>query len=197
MEKQQPPFTLGIDLGTTHSVVALTMLDDEAGTSLLPIPQLTAPGTLEENTQLPSFLYLAHPDEINGEALSLPWPAPEAKATGMIAKRLGSKTPLRLVSSAKSWLCHDGVDRHAAFLPVNDLEDVDRVSPVEATRLYLQHLKSALLYHYPELNLSNQPVTLTIPASFDPAARELTAETAKKVGFQKPPPARRTPGSTL
>lgn len=102
---------------------------------------------------------------------------------GAIARNLGSKTPIRLVASAKSWLCHAGVNRREAFLPAGSPEEVEKVSPLRATELYLEHLKDAWNHTHPSDPLSEQDVTITVPASFDPAARDLTAEAARNVGL--------------
>ncbi|MGT0149675.1 Hsp70 family protein [Vibrio metschnikovii] len=100
-----------------------------------------------------------------------------------IARNLGAKTPIRLVASAKSWLCHGGVNRREAFLPAGSPEEVEKISPLRATELYLEHLKQAWDHTHPEHPLCDQEVTITVPASFDPAARELTAEAARNIGL--------------
>ena len=102
---------------------------------------------------------------------------------GELARAMGGRTPIRLVSSAKSWLCHPGVDRRAAILPVEAPDEVERVSPLQASMRYLEHLRAAWDQHYPDASLTEQDVVLTVPASFDPAARELTAEAAEAVGL--------------
>ncbi|MCB1858480.1 MAG: Hsp70 family protein [Gammaproteobacteria bacterium] len=180
-------YTVGIDLGTTHCV--LSYLDaaaaqaGEAVSDILPIPQLTAPGSVEDKSQLPSFIYLAHEAELAVDELVLPWDSQPPIIVGTLARDLGSKSPLRLVSSAKSWLCHGDVDRHQPLLPLNSPEDVARISPVEATFRYLDHMRRAWDHRFPDNPLVDQDVTITVPASFDPGARELTAEAAARVGF--------------
>jgi molecular chaperone DnaK (HSP70) len=149
----------------------------------MPIPQLTSPGNIEERTQFPSFMYRAHEAELAAGEVALPWPSDPGAIAGVIARELGSKTPIRLVSSAKSWLCHGGVDRHAAFLPVDSPEEVDKIAPVAVVAHYLAHLRGAWDQRFPEAPLVDQDVTVTIPASFDPAARELTAEIAATAGL--------------
>ncbi|MCG6507321.1 Hsp70 family protein, partial [Vibrio parahaemolyticus] len=113
----------------------------------------------------------------------LPWTDEPKALVGAIARNLGSKTPIRLIASAKSWLCHAGVNRRDAFLPQGSPEDVEKVSPLRATELYLEHLKDAWNHAHPQHPLAEQEVTITVPASFDPAARDLTAEAARNVGF--------------
>ncbi len=182
-----PRYSVGIDLGTTHCVLSyldLTTLEqDRPELTVLAIPQLTAPGVIEDKYQLPSFIYRPHPAELNPGADALPWnPQPEY-LTGEIARHLGGKTPIRLVASAKSWLCHAGVDCKQAILPPDAPEEVARVSPFHASKAYLQHLLAAWSHRFPEHPLSAQDLTLTVPASFDPAARELTMEAARETGL--------------
>ncbi len=180
-------YSVGIDLGTTHCVLSYAELgdiDDEQFLShVMAIPQLTSPGSVEEKTQLPSFLYQAHEDELAEGSTSLPWTAKPEYLVGEIARSLGSKTPIRLVASAKSWLCHAGVDCKAAILPVDSPDEIERVSPFQATSAYLQHMRDAWQSQHPDAPLAQQDVVITVPASFDPAARELTVEAARAVGL--------------
>ncbi len=180
-------FSVGIDLGTTHCVLSCADLDriDDEGFSpqVMAIPQLTSPGSVEEKLQLPSFLYLAHQAELAADSTSLPWIAKPEFLVGEIARNLGSKTPIRLVSSAKSWLCHTGVDCKAPILPAEAPDEVGRISPFQATTAYLQHLRDAWQSQHPNAPLDRQDVVITVPASFDPAARELTVEAARAVGL--------------
>ncbi|HRZ53155.1 MAG TPA: Hsp70 family protein, partial [Candidatus Contendobacter sp.] len=180
-------YAVGIDLGTTHCVMAavdLTTSDrDDVVEGIEVIPQLTAPGSVEERSMLPSFLYLPHPDELRAEDRVLPWGEPQPFVVGELARAMGGRTPIRLVSSAKSWLCHPGVDRRAAILPVEAPEEVARVSPLQASMRYLEHLRAAWDHQHPDAPLAEQEVVLTVPASFDPAARELTAEAAAAAGL--------------
>jgi molecular chaperone DnaK (HSP70) len=180
-------YSVGIDLGTTHCIMSyadLTHLEnDEFSQQVMPIPQLSAPGAVEDYLQLPSFIYQAHAAELAEGEIALPWTNKPQHLVGEIARNLGSKTPIRLVSSAKSWLCHSGVDCKAALLPAEAPEEVERISPFQATVAYLQHLKSAWQHQHPDAPLEQQDVVITVPASFDPAARELTVEAAKNVGL--------------
>lgn len=181
-----PRFAIGIDLGTTHSALAYVDIAGSDGETTvhgtLPIPQLTAPGTVESMPLLPSFLYLPHADEMADGDLVLPWPAGGQHAVGELARSRGATTPIRLVSSAKSWLCHPGVDRRASILPHDAPSEVARVSPLDASTRYLEHVRNAWDHAHPEAPFGEQDVTVTIPASFDPAARELTVEAAKVAG---------------
>jgi hypothetical protein len=183
-----PRFSIGIDLGTTHCALAYTDMGASDGETtshgVLEIPQLTAPGAVEAQPLLPSFLYLPHTDEIPQGDLSLPWSGEQTLVVGELARSRGATTPIRLVSSAKSWLCHPGIDRRAAILPSDAPDEVARVSPLEASVRYLTHLREAWDFAYPDAPFNQQDVTVTIPASFDPAARELTAEAAKAAGYE-------------
>jgi molecular chaperone DnaK (HSP70) len=184
----QARYSVGIDLGTTHCVLSYVDLensDEQVTLAVMPIPQLTAPGMIEDNLQLASFTYLAHDAEISEGATALPWTAKPDYLVGEIARNMGSKTPIRLVSSAKSWLCHAGVDCKQAILPAEAPEDVVRISPFNATKAYLQHMLAAWNHRFPEQQLAQQDVTITVPASFDPAARELTVEAARAIGLHQ------------
>jgi len=180
-------YAIGIDLGTTHSALSYVETakceGEEVDQRILTIPQLTAAGSVEERPLLPSFIYLPHPDEHKPGDLTLPWGGDPSRVIGEHARRQGVTTPIRLVSSAKSWLCHPDVDRKAAILPPEVPSDVPQVSPFEASVLYLSHLREAWNGAHPYAPLDEQDVTVTVPASFDPAARELTAEAAKAVGI--------------
>jgi len=180
-------YYVGIDLGTTHCVLSsidrATIEDDELVQEVMQISQLTDLGEVEEKDQLPSFLYQAHDSELGEGEIALPWTDKPEYIVGEIARNMGAKTPIRLVSSAKSWLCHAGVDCHSAILPADSPEEVDRISPFEAMTAYLQHISDAWNTQHPNAPLDEQKLTLTVPASFDPAARELTVESAKSVGL--------------
>ena len=179
-------FSVGIDLGTTHCVVSYAEIaDTEVPQQVMAIPQLILPGTVEDSFQLPSFLYQAHEAELAVGSTSLPWTLKPDYLVGEIARNLGSKTPIRLVSSAKSWLCHAGVDCKSPILPVNAPEEVERISPFQATTAYLQHIRDAWQTLHPSSPLDKQDLVITVPASFDPAARELTLEAARVVGLEQ------------
>ena len=181
-------FSLGIDLGTTHC--ALSYIDraasdgDKVVQGVLDIPQLTGPASIEAKPLLPSFLYLPHDSELTPADMALPWAASQDFIVGEFARGRGAATPIRLVSSAKSWLCHPGVDRRSPLLPADAPAEVQRVSPLTATVRYLSHLRWAWDQAHPEAPFDAQDITVTIPASFDPAARELTAEACQAAGYQ-------------
>lgn len=186
-------YAVGIDLGTTNCSLSLHDLalageqSRDPAQLTVPIPQLTALGTLEARPLLPSFLYLPGATEFPAGALALPWASDAAEVTGEFARRHGLSVPTRLVFSAKSWLCHSGVDRASALLPWQAPPDVARVSPVDVSARYLRHLVAAGDAHFraagQDLSLSDQDIVLTVPASFDAAARELTVDAARRAGL--------------
>lgn len=177
-------YVLGIDLGTTNSVFAYAPLDaEEPQVHLLPIPQLVAAGTIEARTSLPSFAYLGLDQEASSGAFNLPWQKGSKIALGEFARRQSAEVPDRTVSNAKSWLAHTRVDRHQPILPWNAPADVPKISPVAASRKYLEHLVAAWHHAFPEAPIGEQQVVLTVPASFDASARELTREAALAAGL--------------
>ena len=181
-------FSIGVDLGTTHC--ALSYVDraasdgDKVVQGVLAIPQLTGPASVDAQPLLPSFLYLPHESELAPGDLALPWGEAPDFAVGEFARSRGAATPIRLVSSAKSWLCHPGVDRSAPLLPPDAPAEVPRVSPVGASIRYLSHLRWAWEQAHPDAPFEAQDITVTIPASFDPAARALTAQACQAAGFE-------------
>jgi hypothetical protein len=186
-----PRYVVGIDLGTTHTALAYALIQDDAtqpspSVEVLGIPQLVAQGTVESRELLPSFFYVAH--ESDG-AQALPWDKTRTYVVGEHARTRGVDAPARVITSAKSWLGHPTVDRRGAILPAGAPEDVERISPVEASWRYLEHLIEAwdhvVAKGDPELALSKQSVVLTVPASFDAAARELTTEAAYAAGLEE------------
>ncbi len=185
-------YVVGIDLGTTNSALAYvdTALAEGQDPVVMhmPIPQVVQPGTVEERPMLPSFLYLPGPNEQPAGALRLPWAPDRDYAVGEFARTFGSQVPTRLVASAKSWLCHAGVDRRQPILPWKAPENARRVSPLEASTMYLRHLCEAwnnlIARDNPENRLEQQEIVLTVPASFDAVARELTVEAARAAGLE-------------
>ncbi|MEM6645995.1 MAG: Hsp70 family protein [Bacteroidota bacterium] len=186
-----PKYIVGVDLGTTHCVVAFTenaVPEFEApAIHIFNMPQVVAPGEIQAQPLLPSFLFMPGPHDVPEGALRLPWQGDIDYAVGQFARERGAELPMRLVASAKSWLSHTGVDRTAAILPWETPADARRVSPVEAATRYLKHLRAAWNHHMaPEedaLRLERQVVYLTVPASFDAVARELTVRAAQAAGL--------------
>ena len=182
---------IGIDLGTTNSAIAVAG-DDEPARSQ-PIAQVTGPGEVGERASLPSFLLLPTELEVPSAQLQLPWSGPLRYAVGTFARERGAELPHRLVSSAKSWLCNPSIDRTAQVLPFRgaqreldkDMEGGERVSPVNASARYLAHLRAAWDDANPDDPADEQEVLVTVPASFDAVARELTVVAAREAGFDK------------
>lgn len=181
-----PRYVIGIDLGTTNTAAAYVdpQSADKAITSF-EVAQLIAEGSVGERPTLPSFLYLAGEHDVAPGALALPWDATRDYAVGELARDQGSRVPGRLVSSAKSWLCHGGVDREAAILPWAAAEGVRKLSPVAASARYLAHLREAWDQRFAAHPLADQDVVLTVPASFDEVARELTVAAARQAGLAR------------
>lgn len=190
MEKtKKSKFIIGIDLGTTNSAVAYIKRHEEAEfptIELYEIPQLIAPGEGAPLRTLPSFLYIAGEYDISAESLWLPWDETIRYGVGTFAREQGALVPGRLVSSAKSWLCYPEVDRRAKILPWGSDLGSDARSPVETSAIYLKHIRDGWNYEHGETEDSrfeNQEIVLTVPASFDEEARELTVEAAQEAGF--------------
>ncbi len=179
-------YIVGIDLGTTNSAVGYVDLHESSPGAIeihtFEIPQLVGHGRVGERTTLPSFLYLPGEYDLKPGEAALPWAKDRDYIVGAFARDQGHLVPGRLVSSAKSWLCHGGVDRQADILPWGAGADVPKVSPVTASARYLQHIREAWDHTMPE-PLEKQTVILTVPASFDEVARELTLEAAIKAGL--------------
>ncbi len=186
MTQEHITHAVGIDLGTTHCTLSATV-DPKAPPTPLPIPQVLAPGETGERILMPSFLYFPAPQQFAPGALALAWYPGARDVVGSFARDQGATTPLRLVSSAKSWLSHTGVDRRGEILPWEAPSGVPRVSPVQAAARYLGHLRAAWDQAHPDAPLAEQDVVLTVPASFDAVARDLTLEAATLAGFDEPP----------
>jgi hypothetical protein len=181
-------YIVGIDLGTTHCALSYTPCKDQQSqpeVQALAIAQLSAPGELKSFPLLPSFLYLPHDDEFKADEMAVPWQLSPPYIVGMLARDLGSKTPLRLVASAKSWLGQPQVDCQQPLLPLGVEESITKISPLTAIEQYLLHLRQAWDHQNPQHPLAHQQVVLTVPASFIPAARELTAQAAENAGLKQ------------
>jgi hypothetical protein len=177
---------VGIDLGTTNSAVAHVPIQaEDVEPESLEVLQVTGPGEVSERALLPSFLYLAGEHEMPQGSLDLPWAGERRFVVGAFARDQGARVPARLVASAKSWLCHPGVDRRGPILPWKGADDVERMSPVDASSAYLSHLGGAWRAAH-GTDLASQKVVLAVPASFDAAARDLTVEAAAAAGLRDP-----------
>ncbi len=183
-------YIVGIDLGTTNSALArcdASVTGEESRIEVRSIPQLVNPNEVAERTLLPSFLYIPGEFDFPKGSLSLPW-EPEPKfVIGELARKRGAESPNRLVASAKSWLSYSGVDRTTPILPWQAAEEVPKLSPVEASSQFLRYLRtvweSGEAVEQAELALAEQDVLLTVPASFDEEARELTRRAAEQAGY--------------
>jgi molecular chaperone DnaK (HSP70) len=195
-------YVVGIDLGTTHTVVGYvdgTRKHDAPGgqeteqtrprIEVFPLPQLVAPGEVGARPLLPSFRFHPAENELTDAELSpgFPDPLPDLPrgVVGTLAQALGRRVPGRLIASAKSWLCHGAVDREAAILPWGAGEGVAKISPVDASASYLAHVRAAWNQAHPRDPLEQQEVVLTVPASFDEAARALTLQAARHAGLPR------------
>ena len=182
----KPAFLVGIDLGTTNTVVAYAKANDaQAEINLFAIEQLLAPGEVGARPLLPSLRYHPAAGELAAGDLQLPWPQQDLEhaVLGALARQLGAQVPGRLVSSAKSWLSHANVDRQAPILPWGADADVAKVSPVAASASYLAYVRAAWNHRFPDSPLEEQELVLTIPASFDEGARALTLASARMAGL--------------
>lgn len=183
-----PSFSLGIDLGTSNSALAVAGLEDEEP-RVVPITQILGANALGEAAGLPSALYLPHPDEFPEDAFSLPWGRNGNGIAGTFARDHGAMVPDRLVSSAKSWLSNHHVDPRSQVLPWNSRIEEEKISPLQASVRYLEHLKQAFLHAAESANEGTGPaledgtIIVTVPASFDEVARNLTLEAAREAGL--------------
>ena len=183
-------YIVGIDLGTTNSALArcdASVTGEESRIEVRSIPQLVNPNEVAERTLLPSFLYIPGEFDFPNGSLSLPWEPEPKLVIGELARKRGAESPNRLVASAKSWLSYSGVDRTTPILPWQAAEEVPKLSPVEASSQFLRYLRtvweSGEAVEQAELALAEQDVLLTVPASFDEEARELTRRAAEQAGY--------------
>ena len=181
-------FIVGIDLGTTNSAVA--EVDAEGAkthVASFDVDQLVAPGEIAARRQLPSLIYLPGEHDLAVAETRLPWDEQKRNVVGELARSQGARVASRLVTSAKSWLCHGGVDRNAAILPWGQTESGSegsgpKLSPLAASAEVLEHIKHSWEHRRGE-SLGKQEVIVTVPASFDESARDLTLAAAERAGF--------------
>ncbi|MCR4318168.1 MAG: Hsp70 family protein [Planctomycetes bacterium] len=183
-------YVIGIDLGTTNCAVSYIDThedEDSRETKILEIPQIVDQGRALSLKTMPSFMYIPGKSDVGEGWANLPWDDTRNYAVGFFARQRGSERPGCLVASAKSWLCNHAVDRKGEILPWQSQEEITKVSPLVAATRYLQHLAEAWDYQMAQedesLAIANQEVCLTIPASFDAVARELTAQAAAQAGL--------------
>ena len=188
----EPTYIIGIDLGTTNSIVAYTKTDVPTGETpeihVFEVPQLTGMGTVEVREMLPSFLYIPTDQEKANDGFALPWDREGSVSVGEFARSRGEEVPQRMISSAKSWLCNQMVDRNKAILPWGSTEDGIKMSPVDASSRVLKHIRDAWNHEVagsnPDVAMEHQEIYLTVPASFDAVARELTVKAAQMAGLE-------------
>ncbi len=186
-----PEFIIGIDLGTTNSIVAYTKIsvpeDPEPEITVFDIPQLVAGGVVENRPLLPSYIYLPASREVGAGSIALPWNPDNDIIVGAFARDRGAEVPQRLISSSKSWLCNTMIDRNKPVLPWEGPADLAKLSPVAASSVILQHIKDAWNHVMASgddaLKMENQEIFLTVPASFDAVARDLTLQAAQQAGL--------------
>ncbi len=175
---------IGIDLGTTHSAVFYASENLTQGEiRSFTIPQLIAPGQVSDLPLLPSFIYTPHETEFLQSDLVLPW-GESPLIIGQLARELGAKSSGRMVQSAKSWLCHATVNAEENVLPIDALDEVTKLSPSQVTEQLLTYLSNAWNHSFPDYPIQQQNVVITVPASFDPAARSMTEKAATTIGLQ-------------
>ncbi|HKY03465.1 MAG TPA: Hsp70 family protein, partial [Blastocatellia bacterium] len=185
-------YIIGIDLGTTNTALAFfdtTLAEDGASIEVQPVPQSINPGEVAEQALLPSFLYVPGELDFAKGSLALPWDAAPQFVVGELARKRGAENPVRLVASAKSWLSYAAVNRAAPILPWRSPDEVEKLSPVEASSRYLSYLRAAwnsqITGKKKGVVLEDQEIFLTVPASFDEEARELTLRAAQEAGLKQ------------
>ncbi|MBA3602542.1 MAG: Hsp70 family protein [Parachlamydiaceae bacterium] len=177
-------YLIGIDFGTTNCTLAYVLKDDEkSDIQQFNIPQLVSPGTQGAEPLLPSFVYFPLPEELTQKVASLPWAPERTYALGRFAQERGAELPLQLISSPKSWLCHEGIDRRVPLLPLGVDSTHTKVSPLEACKEILLHLRESWEHSLNDAPFQDQEIYITVPASFDPSARQLVLEAAELANY--------------
>lgn len=175
-------YLIGIDLGTTNCTMAFSQIESHSDIKQFAIPQITASGTQDDKLTLPSFLYFPLPEELKTKVAGISWDPKRSLCVGAFSQQRGAELPTRLITSAKSWLCHQGIDRREAVLPIDAEDDLVKLSPLDACAELLKHLQEAWDEKH-EDPFMDQTIFITVPASFDPSARQLVQEAAEKVGY--------------
>ncbi|MEM1282080.1 MAG: Hsp70 family protein [Chlamydiota bacterium] len=173
-------YIIGIDLGTTNSTLAYTSADEDTPQiHQFSIPQITAKGTQGEETSLPSFIYLPLDEELETKTVAVDWDPERQYCVGVHARVRGGELSERLIASPKSWLCHSGIDRRESILPITQEDEEVKKSPLDSIALILQHLKESWNQQFTDHPFDQQQILITVPASFDPSARQLVQEAAE------------------
>lgn len=177
-------YIIGIDLGTTNCTLAYSQANiEEPQIQQFQIPQVTLSGSQGEEPFLPSFVYFPLPEELKSGCTQLEWAPKQDYCEGVFARDRGAEIPSRLIASAKSWLCHSGIDRRAKILPISTEAEMEKMSPLEACSAFLRHLADAWSYKMVDAPFNQQQILITVPASFDPSARQLVQEAAEKANY--------------
>jgi molecular chaperone DnaK (HSP70) len=180
-------FIIGIDLGTTNCTMAYTAIHAQDYThpsiEQVAITQVIEAGTQGKQASLPSFIYYPLPEELSAQLGSVEWNLMRSYSIGIFARNRGSELPARTITSAKSWLCHNGIDRREKILPFESEEIEQKMSPLEACSELLRHIREAWDFEKSETPFIDQHVLITVPASFDPSARQLVQEAAELAGY--------------
>jgi Hsp70 protein len=180
-------YIIGIDLGTTNCTVAYTSIHAEdpqhPRIEQAAISQVLNAQEAGTSLSLPSFIYYPLEEELKTQATGVPWDEGRSYAIGTYARNRGVELPTRLIASAKSWLCHPGINRREKLLPLEAEEKGNQISPLEACGKILLHLREAWDFALPHAPFKEQVVLVTVPASFDPSARQLVQEAAEQAGY--------------
>lgn len=180
-------YIIGIDLGTTNCTVAYAEKNndrfDKKAIEQLLIPQITSAGTQEECASLPSFIYFPLKEELEAKITEVEFEKKLSYCIGFFARDRGAEIPTRLISSAKSWLCHGAIDRREKILPLEMEDHHLKMSPFEALAELLKHIKKSWDFKMENAPFALQQIFVTVPASFDPSARQLVLEAAASVGY--------------
>ncbi|MEC7838429.1 MAG: Hsp70 family protein [Chlamydiota bacterium] len=177
-------YVIGIDLGTTNCTLSYALIDQEdAQIQQFKIPQVVTAGTQDEQFSLPSFVYFPIEEELDSKIAGIDWENDRKYCVGTFARDRGSELPDSLIASAKSWLCHSGIDRRENILPITENDNARKISPVDACSRFLSHLKEAWDHKMGDASFVDQQILITVPASFDPSARQLVQEAAENAGY--------------
>jgi molecular chaperone DnaK (HSP70) len=184
---QKASYIIGIDFGTTHSTMAYTSVKggNEAHpvVTQMAIVQVVESQVIHPSCSLPSFIYFPSKEELKAGTTALPWDAERSYTIGDFARTRGAEIPTRLISSAKSWLCHPGIQQKDKILPFESEENEQKMSPVEACANILLHLREAWNFSMPTALFEEQIILITVPASFEPNARQYVQEAALQAGY--------------
>lgn len=175
-------YLIGIDLGTTNSTVSYRAISSSEPSKLFPLNQIMSAGLQNSSESLPSFIYFPLEEELKKKEIAIDWDKKRKHCVGHFARERGAEIPHRLISSAKSWLSHQDVDRRSIQLPLDDDSDVG-MTPIQATSALLAHIKEAWNHSHPEDAFNDQEILITVPASFDPSAKQLVEEAAESANF--------------